>query len=123
LDEGPAFREFLEYASKIRAPHLSPSEQRRRLQSQSSLDRLLDFAPAKETTSDNDPLLYSILSVREIEVLSAVASGMSNKEVARTLSLTPETVKWHMKSILSKLQAGNRNQAVRRAYNLGLRVT
>jgi LuxR family maltose regulon positive regulatory protein len=123
LDEGPAFREFLEYASKIRVPHLSPSEQRRRHQSQTYLDRLLAFAPTEETRSDNDPLLYSILSIREIEVLSAVASGMSNKEVARTLALTPETVKWHMKSILAKLQAGNRNQAVRRAYNLGLRVT
>src|SRR5262249_41105025 len=50
------------------------------------------------------------LSARESEVLSLVAQGRSNKEVARQLALSPATVKNHMHAILQKLQVRRRGQ-------------
>ena len=52
------------------------------------------------------------LSPREVEVLRMVAGGNANKEVAAQLSLTEETVKSHIHSILSKLGANDRTHAV-----------
>lgn len=120
LDEGPAMHDFIHRAMKARPAQTPPLEARRHSQLQPYLQRLSGFAQQAVPPVREDPSLYSILTAREVEVLSAVAAGQSNKEIARLLKLTPETVKWHMKSILSKLQAGNRTQAVRRAYDLGL---
>ena len=53
-----------------------------------------------------------VLSTREIEVLRLVAGGNANKEVAARLSLTEETVKSHLRSILAKLGANDRTHAV-----------
>lgn len=52
------------------------------------------------------------LSLREIEVLKLVAGGNANKIIAAQLSITEETVKGHVKSILSKLAANDRTHAV-----------
>jgi DNA-binding NarL/FixJ family response regulator len=52
------------------------------------------------------------LTVREIEVLRNIAEGCSNKIVADRLSITEETVKAHVKNILSKLGANDRTHAV-----------
>jgi DNA-binding NarL/FixJ family response regulator len=57
------------------------------------------------------------LTSREIEVLSLIAAGNSNKIIADRLSISEETVKGHVKSILSKLGANDRTHAV----TLGLR--
>jgi DNA-binding NarL/FixJ family response regulator len=59
------------------------------------------------------------LSSREIEVLRSVATGHSNKLVADELSITEDTVKGHMKSILSKLGANDRTHAVLIAIKRG----
>lgn len=67
-----------------------------------------------------DANVFTLLTAREIDVLSGVAEGLSNKEVARRIHLTPETVKWHMKNIMKKLNAENRAQAVSRATAIGL---
>jgi two-component system, NarL family, response regulator len=52
------------------------------------------------------------LSARELDVLRLVAAGKANKQVAAALSLSEETVKSHMKSILGKLNARDRTHAV-----------
>jgi DNA-binding NarL/FixJ family response regulator len=52
------------------------------------------------------------LTVREIEVLRVVAGGNSNKEIAARLSITEETVKGYLKSIMTKLRANDRTHAV-----------
>jgi DNA-binding NarL/FixJ family response regulator len=52
------------------------------------------------------------LSAREIQVLRLISGGNANKEVAAQLSITEETVKVHVKSILSKLGANDRTHAV-----------
>ena len=52
-----------------------------------------------------------LLTTREAEVLDAVAQGMSNEAIARTLFLSEATVKTHVSRILAKLELGNRVQA------------
>ena len=64
-------------------------------------------APAE--TEKPDPLAE--LTEREQEVLTLVASGLSNKRVARELDLHEKTVKHHMTRILSKLKVSNRTEA------------
>jgi DNA-binding NarL/FixJ family response regulator len=53
-----------------------------------------------------------ILTSREVEVLRLIAAGNANKQVAARLSITEETVKGHVKNILSKLRANDRTHAV-----------
>ena len=60
------------------------------------------------------------LSEREIEVLQQVAAGNANKLVAAHLRISEETVKAHMKSILSKLGANDRTHAVTIALKRGI---
>jgi LuxR family transcriptional regulator, maltose regulon positive regulatory protein len=64
--------------------------------------------------------VFSILTSREIDVLTGVSRGDSNKEIARRLHLTPETVKWHLKNVMRKLHAESRAEAVDNAAALGL---
>lgn len=59
------------------------------------------------------------LSPREIQVLRGVSSGCSNKIIADQLKISEDTVKGHMKNILSKLQANDRTHAVLIAMKRG----
>jgi two-component system response regulator DesR len=60
------------------------------------------------------------LSSREREVLDLMASGATNREIAGSLFLSPNTVKEHTSGLYRKLDARNRTEAVRRAQRLGL---
>jgi len=60
------------------------------------------------------------LSRRETEVLLQVSQGLSNKEVAARLYISPETVKKHTINLYDKLDVHNRQQAVLKAYELNL---
>jgi two-component system response regulator DesR len=60
------------------------------------------------------------LSDREREVLRAIASGATNREIAGTLFLSPHTVKEHTSSLYRKLAVRNRAEAVQKAQRLGL---
>ncbi len=60
------------------------------------------------------------LTARELEVLERVAEGLSNKVIAELLGISDQTVKFHLASILGKLGAVNRTDAVRRAVRAGL---
>jgi two-component system, NarL family, response regulator YdfI len=60
------------------------------------------------------------LSIREIAVLTAMADGLSNKEIARRLGISFHTVKFHVASILEKLEVDTRTEAVIKAAQLGL---
>lgn len=60
------------------------------------------------------------LSEREEEVLRLLAAGLTNREIAAALFISPETVKKHTGSIYAKLDVGNRTAAVARSRNLGL---
>lgn len=79
--------------------------------------------PALESTHAAAPgEAFSFLTEREIEILSALNAGESNKEIARTLQLAPETVKWHLKNVMRKLRANSREEAVQNASTLGLKL-
>ena len=86
------------------------------------LDRVL--AAANILTADTGKAApapgSAILTPKEGEVLALLAAGMANKRIATTLGLSPETIKWHMKKLFAKLNAGNRQHAVDRARMLGL---
>lgn len=60
------------------------------------------------------------LTLRELEVLRLVAQGLQNKEIAAALIISERTVKFHVSSIMGKLGAGNRTEAVRLATQQGL---
>ena len=60
------------------------------------------------------------LSPRERNVLELLGEGQSNKDIARSLGIAPETVKSHVKNIFMKLAVERRSHAVARALSLGL---
>ena len=60
------------------------------------------------------------LTRQEVKVLERLAAGQSNKEIARTLGLSPNTVKTHAANLFSKLEVSRRTQAVRKARDLHL---
>jgi DNA-binding NarL/FixJ family response regulator len=61
-----------------------------------------------------------LLSARELGVLRLVAAGLSNRQIAETLTITERTVKFHVTAIFNKLGADNRAQAVAIAAERGL---
>jgi two-component system, NarL family, nitrate/nitrite response regulator NarL len=60
------------------------------------------------------------LTDRQIAVLSLIAQGAQNKEIARDMALSPATVKAHVAAIISALEVNNRTEAAFRARELGL---
>ena len=74
----------------------------------------------REPSSVGADLTANDLTPREHEVLELLSRGLDNNEIARTLVLSPHTVKNHVSSILVKLQVQNRIQAAVRAVRGGL---
>jgi LuxR family maltose regulon positive regulatory protein len=66
------------------------------------------------------PIVVDPLSVRELQVLRYLAGMLGTEEIADTMYLSVNTVKTHVRSILRKLAVSRRNEAVRRARELGL---
>jgi RNA polymerase sigma factor (sigma-70 family) len=66
-----------------------------------------------------DPVLQS-LTDREREVLGLLAQGLTNKEIARNLTITQNTVKRHLKSLFAKLEVNTRSAASAKAIGFGL---
>lgn len=62
----------------------------------------------------------AMLTPKEREVLELLARKLSNKEIAHVLAVTQETVKWHLKNLFAKVEAGSRRHAISRALTLGL---
>lgn len=79
----------------------------------SKLLRQVSREQAKESSPD-------VLTERELEVLRLMAQGLQNKEIAARLVISERTVKFHVSSILAKLGAGNRTEAVKIASQRGL---
>jgi len=96
-----------EIARAIRAGHAGESY----LEPRIATKVLSHLGPRKRLAS---------LSDRERDVLRRVAGGQSNKQIARALGITERTVKFHVTSILNKLGAENRAQAVALAARRGL---
>jgi DNA-binding NarL/FixJ family response regulator len=85
-----------------------------------AVTRRLLAAYAGRRPPDGESLIRAAqLTEREAEVLRALAEGLSNVEIAGRIWVSPETVKTHIKSILSKLGVRDRTQAVVWAYRTG----
>ena len=67
-----------------------------------------------------DHLNSNQLSERETEILNLMATGLSNKGIARQAGITEGTVKFHVNSILGKLNCASRTEAVASALKRGL---
>ena len=75
-------------------------------------------APAFER---NEAALKTLgVTEREVKVLELLAGGSSNKEIARQLEISPNTVKTHVASLFAKLEVQRRTQAIQKARELGL---
>jgi len=61
-----------------------------------------------------------VLTPKEREVLELLERNLSNKEIGLAMQVGEETIKWHMKNLFAKLDAGTRKQVVQRARLLGL---
>jgi DNA-binding CsgD family transcriptional regulator len=106
--------------------------------SPAALTRLLDETRAEIVLAEARPVLSALLAAdppdlvadggeaeagltpREVQVLAAMADGASNKMIARRLGISFHTVKFHVASILAKLDADTRTEAVAQGARLGL---
>jgi two-component system, NarL family, nitrate/nitrite response regulator NarL len=82
------------------------------------LDPAFHSILASRSNDSHEPI--EPLTPRELQVLQLVARGMANKAIAQELSISDHTVKFHVNSILAKLGAQSRTDAVVRATRLGL---
>ncbi|HET9496332.1 MAG TPA: response regulator transcription factor [Chloroflexia bacterium] len=82
------------------------------------------YRPARVTFSRSPEEAYAdqltALTRREREVLSLIATGLSNSQIAQILSISRHTVHAHLYSIYSKLGVGTRTAAARIAFEVGL---
>ncbi|MGY1701038.1 two component transcriptional regulator, LuxR family [Geodermatophilus saharensis] len=81
--------------------------------------RLLAVHAARRPADPERLRAAAALTEREVEVLRAMAEGLSNAEIAARVWLSPETVKTHVKAVLGKLGVRDRTQAVVWAYRTG----
>lgn len=83
--------------------------------------RQLTPRPAPAAFEINRAAIRSLgLTKRECEILERLASGQSNKELARALEISPNTVKTHLASLYAKLEVRNRIEAIEKARSLAL---
>ena len=81
------------------------------------LSSFRQFTVEEESEESQD--MYSPLSSREVEILDYIARGNSNKEIAKSLKISDQTVKNHITSILKKLSVNDRTAAVVHALRHG----
>lgn len=119
LDEGAIMQTLLEQATKEQpAATLHPVDQ-------FAEELLKSFSPDKPETviKVKQPAaegLYGKLTPKELEILSLVAAGMRNSEIAGKLGMTEGSIKWYLQQIYDKVGTRRRQQAVERVRQLGL---
>ena len=84
------------------------------------MNEIADVAVVSSQKAERVPEPDAPLTPREIEVLSLLAEGASNKSIGRRLGISVHTVKFHVASLLDKFEAIGRTDAVTHAVRLGL---
>jgi LuxR family transcriptional regulator, maltose regulon positive regulatory protein len=112
LDAGEPMRDLLGAYLRLPSAH-------HKGYAQMLLDAFAGAGPAVVTQTDPAEVLEPLTS-REFEVLGWLAEGFSNRQIAEKLFLSEGTVKFHVHSILEKLQVNSRAQAIARAKKLKL---
>ena len=82
--------------------------------------RLIDFFSVPKKPATAPPRAFPELTAREEEILSLIAQGHENQDIAQRLYLSLKTVRNHVSNIFTKLQVADRAQAVIRAREAGL---
>ncbi len=79
-------------------------------------------APSAPPTFDGNPKAQATLGIspRELTILQELAAGRSNKEIAKRLHVSPNTVKTHIANLFEKLHARRRTDAINKARELGI---
>ncbi|TPG93296.1 LuxR family transcriptional regulator [Pseudomonas caspiana] len=95
--------------------------QRQTLVPKGSSPQVAPVSRVETSTSSVSP--SRLLTPKEREVLQLLARNLSNKQIALALNVGEETVKWHLKNLFGKFQAGTRKHVVARAYMLGILET
>lgn len=116
IDEGPALRAVIEFSGqRIRA--FQPGGQHHALAADvlAGIGAVAEAAPAPVRARRE-----AHLSGREFEVARQLCGGAANREIAQTLAMSVDTVKWHLKNIFGKLGVSNRTGAVIRLRELGI---
>ncbi|MCK1483798.1 LuxR family transcriptional regulator [Bradyrhizobium sp. 193] len=117
LDEGPVISELL------RATREGGNVKTDLIPYADRLAAGLARAQQDRSAPSSSARILGALSRREIDIITLIADGLSNKEIARSLDIGPETVKSHLKSVFTKLGVEKRAQAVSRAQTLGIVTT
>jgi len=111
------FHEMGARLRRLMRDDLELAEHRQQLRPHVHQGSLLTGQPS---TAPPEPLIVEKLSKRELEVLRHVEAMMPTEEIAGAMYVSVNTVKTHVRSILRKLSASRRTEAVRRARDLGL---
>lgn len=107
IEEGSLFERLTELLAGLPGVRLAePGEQ---------ADVALVTAPLQSSRA-----MQAALTQRELEVLALMAEGASNKTIARTLGISINTAKFHVASLLDKLDATGRTDAVAHAARIGV---
>jgi DNA-binding NarL/FixJ family response regulator len=88
--------------------------------SPSGVRRVIDELAAQPDPRRASPDLLEELTARELEVMTLVAGGLRNDDIAQQLVVTPATAKTHVSRVMTKLRAHHRAQVVTLAYETGL---
>lgn len=116
LDEGADIRKML---SRVLAARLRNDDTVASPIAPPYMAKLLAaFGQTEPTPSANQ--LSSLLTDRELEVLTLIAAGESNKAIATTLSVSVGTIKTHINNLYGKLEVRSRTQALARAHEAGI---
>ena len=110
-DEGPIILQLLQEANLTEWP-----AQIRRL----ATDLIASSTPSQDPPSTRTATLLEPLTKREMQMLTLLAKGDSNKAIARQLFVSENTVKFHLKNIYHKLGVTTRTQAINSALSLNL---
>ena len=117
IDEGSGMHDVLAFA-RSRMPTWSGETQTGRY-----IDKVMQvFAKSERAASTLLSRRNPRFSQREAEVARLLTAGHSNRDLAKTLGMAPDTVKWHLKNIFGKLGVANRTQAVLRLQEIGFRA-
>jgi LuxR family maltose regulon positive regulatory protein len=110
----------LEYISQILAAFRVSDDGRQTKDENGSVIGRRVSAPASSVVDGRSLELVEPLTPRELDVLALLAQGLTNKEIAESLVISHGTVRQHAYNLYQKLQVNSRQQAVRKAADLGI---
>lgn len=81
---------------------------------------VVESVQARNASLQSDAASATLLTSREVEVITAISKGYTNAEVATMLTISPQTVPVHVRNIYRKLDTRNRSEATSEARRLGI---